>query len=374
MTKPHPLTSATMLAMRSDPSPLLPMLARHGAATLLVCALITVVLTAAGVGTWDVNLVYSISIGMLSWMSIEFGRFRFSVGSGIPWPQGWRGMAVVVAGMLIGFSLGTLIGQSYQGHMRPEARPGPFNAWLLPMLITVITSALMSFVFYLLGKSRHLQLQTAQAERQAAQARLALLQTQLEPHMLFNTLANLRALIDVDPARAQNMLDHLIDYLRMTLTGAQKTEHPLRDEFARLGDYLALMQIRMGRRLNCTLDLPDSLAHVGVPPLLLQPLVENSIRHGIEPQPGGGSIHVSARSILLDGDRFAEITVADSGLGLEPARQPAPGREDGTHMGLSLVRERLATRFGNTARFELASAPDQHGTIARVVFPLEASA
>ena len=140
-----------------------------------------------------------------------------------------------------------------------------------------------------------------EAGHQAAEARLRLLEAQLEPHMLFNTLANLRALIGVDPQRAQTMLDHMIAYLRATLRASRADAdrpHTLQDEFARLQDYLELMAIRMGPRLQFALELPEALATQPVPPLLLQPLVENSIQHGLEPKVEGGRITVRASQEL----------------------------------------------------------------------------
>ena len=151
--------------------------------------------------------------------------------------------------------------------------------------------------------------------------------------MLFNTLANLRALIATDPERATQMLDSLIDYLRTTLQASRATFHSLADEFDRLGDYLALMQVRMGPRLTCTLDLPPELAAQPVPTLLLQPLVENAIKHGLEPKIEGGSIAVSARR---EGDNIV-LDVIDSGVGLK----------DGSGFGLTQVRERLQATYGS---------------------------
>ncbi len=162
------------------------------------------------------------------------------------------------------------------------------------LLITVAASVAISFFFYSRGKAAYLQAHMAQAQRDATEARLKLLEAQLEPHMMFNTLANLRVLIATDPPRAQAMLDHLIAYLRATLGGARTTLHPLADEFDRLRDYLELMAVRMGPRLAYTLDLPEGLQSTPVPPLLLQPLVENAIRHGLEPQVEGGHITVRA--------------------------------------------------------------------------------
>src|SRR3569623_437905 len=112
--------------------------------------------------------------------------------------------------------------------------------------------------------------------------------------MLFNTLANLRALSGVDPNRAQEMLDHMIAYLRATLNASRAASHSLQAEFDRLQDYLELMAIRMGPRLRFTLDLPGALAQDTVPSLLLQPLVENAIQHGLEPKVGGGEVRVAA--------------------------------------------------------------------------------
>lgn len=193
--------------------------------------------------------------------------------------------------------------------------------------------------------------------------------------MLFNTLANLRVLVASDPRRAQAMLDHLIDYLRATLGASRVTLHPLADEFARLGDYLELMAVRMGPRLAFTLELPAALRTVPVPPLLLQPLVENAIRHGLEPVLAGGCITVRARLIDAAADlpQRLELTVQDDGAGLPPGwTAPAEGTPTaaGGAFGLVQVRERLATLYGTHATIELI-APSAGGTSATVVFPLK---
>lgn len=200
----------------------------------------------------------------------------------------------------------------------------------------------------------------ALAQRDAAEARLKLLETQLEPHMLFNTLANLRVLISSDPERAVAMLDRLNDYLRATLSGSLASSHTLQAEFDRLRDYLELMVVRMGPRLRYTLDLPAELAGQPVPPLLLQPLVENSIKHGLEPKIEGGSITVSARR---QGNQLV-LEVVDSGVGLQPEAASRQG------FGLAQVRERLQTAYGPQAAIDLV-AIHAGGTRASIIFPYQ---
>ena len=132
------------------------------------------------------------------------------------------------------------------------------------------------------------------------------------------------------------------------MSGSRKGAHPLRDEFDRLADYLALMAVRMGPRLAVQFDLPADLRELPVPPLLLQPLVENAIKHGLEPKVEGGRIEVSARR---DAGQL-RLTVRDTGVGLARAAAQASSA-DGTHYGTTQVRERLATLYGERATSSL---------------------
>ncbi|GAA6120122.1 histidine kinase [Acidovorax sp. FG27] len=353
-------------------------LLRHGALVVACSVLIATGLTLVGHARLDENLVYSLSIGLCSWLSIDLSRLWFSRRRAIPWPGGGRGLQgwlLVGAGSVFGYCVGMAVGSWYSGrplHLTHFASPLMLSS---PLVITLLASVALSFFFYSQGKARFLIASVAQAQRDAAEARLALLQSQLEPHMLFNTLANLRVLVASDPRRAQAMLDHLIDYLRATLGASRVTLHPLADEFARLGDYLELMAVRMGPRLAFTLDLPAALQAVPVPPLLLQPLVENAIRHGLEPVLAGGRITVRARLIDATADlpQRLELTVQDDGAGLPPGwTAPAAGTPtaEGGAFGLVQVRERLATLYGTHATIQLI-APSAGGTSATVVFPLK---
>ncbi len=352
-------------------------LLRHGLLVAAFCVAIAASLTLAGNGRLDDNLAHALGIGFFSWISIDLGRLWFSRHQETPWPQGWHGLTgwlVVAAGSAFGYCTGMALGHWYSGlplHLPSFASPFALSS---PLVITVVASVVISFFFYSQGKSRFLTASVAQAQRDAAEARLALLQSQLEPHMLFNTLANLRVLVASDPERAQAMLDHLIDYLRATLGASRATRHPLADEFARINDYLALMAVRMGPRLAFTLDLPADLQAAPVPPLLLQPLVENAIRHGLEPTLAGGHITVRARRLPATpaGPERLELTVEDDGAGLPPGGAPPAAPQGASRFGLVQVRERLATLHGAQATLELiASSPGV--TCARAVFPLDST-
>jgi signal transduction histidine kinase len=201
-------------------------------------------------------------------------------------------------------------------------------------------------------------------EREALQARLRLLQAQIEPHMLFNTLANLQGLIAIDPQAATRMLDQLIQYLRATLAAARAETTALADEFRAAEAYLGLMAVRMGPRLAYRCTLPDDLRTARVPAMLLQPLVENAILHGLEPKIDGGEVHVAAA--VRDGR--LELCVRDTGLGLDRAAAGRAGAKDGG-VGLSTTRARLAALYGDGAALVLATAEPQ-GVLARLALPL----
>ncbi|MDB5817100.1 MAG: sensor histidine kinase [Rhizobacter sp.] len=258
-----------------------PSLLRHG---LQVCAFNTVVAIVQIVmghePHWDNEIVYSQSIGLSIWALIDFGRLFFTRDSDGGWPRGRRGWALTVGGIVGGFIIGANIGDLYSGGSTfagLSLMSGKTRQLLGSVGATLVAGTIGTTFFYSRSKAQYLRAQAAATERDLAETRLKLLESQLEPHMLFNTLANLRVLIALDPDRAQAMLDRLIAFLRATLSASRAATHPLRDEFARVDDYLSLMKVRMGERLCASLTLPDDLAGVSVPSLLLQPLVENAI-------------------------------------------------------------------------------------------------
>lgn len=201
------------------------------------------------------------------------------------------------------------------------------------------------------------ELERERLEKQAIDARLSLLQAQIEPHFLFNTLANIQALVEDGSPRAPAVLASLIAYLRAAMPRLHGGAPTLGDELTLVRAYLELMQMRMPDRLAWTIDVEPSLHAAAFPPMALLTLVENAVRHGIDPAEEGGRIEVGGRSEPDGGQR---LWVLDNGVGLAP-QAPA-----GT--GLSNLRERMQACFGPRARMELdESAP--HGLRVTLTLP-----
>jgi sensor histidine kinase YesM len=233
---------------------------------------------------------------------------------------------------------------------------GNFGFWRQFLMISVFISLGMGLRYRTRWKQEQLQARVTEAQ-------LRLLQGQIEPHFLFNTLANVQSLIDFDPERAKLMLERFTDYLRASLGQLRGETTTLTQEFGMLEAYLGLMQLRMGERLRVRLALPTELAGFELPPLLIQPLVENAIHHGLEPKVGGGEIVVSARREA----RALVIDVEDDGQGLDGQRSGGQ-RRSGNGVALGNIRARLNARWGPTATLELLPR-DGGGTLARIHIP-----
>jgi hypothetical protein len=197
-------------------------------------------------------------------------------------------------------------------------------------------------------------------EKELAVAKLSLLHAQVEPHFLYNTLGSAKYLIASEPGKAEAMLDNLILYLRHSLPRSEDEASTLGEEITRTRAYLDILKIRMEERLQVHIELPDDLAGVPFPTMMLQTLAENAIKHGLEPKTGGGRIWITARKDL-DGDSLS-VTVADDGIGFG-------GDTAGTGIGLKNIRERLQLAYGNSARFSIiANFPE--GVAASISVPL----
>lgn len=185
--------------------------------------------------------------------------------------------------------------------------------------------------------------QTA-TEKELTVAKLSLLHAQVEPHFLYNTLASAQYLTRTDPARADEMLGHLIVYLRHSLPRTDESLSTLGEELDRSRAYLEILRIRMGERLRVQVDVAPDLLPTPLPPMMLQTLVENAVKHGLEPKPGGGTIWLLGRA---QGSGVA-ITVADDGVGFSDAGS-------GTGIGLKNVRERLRLVYGTAASLSIVA-------------------
>ena len=310
---------------------------------------------------YDVPMVYSLLIGTITWALMDFGRHFFPSSAVTGWPQGAAALALPLGAIVTGYGVGTALADAWFGWSSWDGNAA--SQLRVSLLIAALAGISCTYYFYNRGKQTYLQSQMALASQQAAESRLKLLESQIEPHMLFNTLANLRALISTDPQRALTMLDHLNNYLRATQTASRTTpghaSHTLQTEFDRLRDYMELMAVRMGPRLRYVLDLPPELARLPLPALLLQPIVENSIKHGLEPSRQGGEVRVSAAMV----NQQLRLQVSDTGVGL------ALGQTDPQRgFGLTQVRERLHTLYGDNCRFDM-QAQVPHGLVTTLSIP-----
>lgn len=220
---------------------------------------------------------------------------------------------------------------------------------------------------YYLGERRRLtqyatqqQLETLRADRHAADARLAVLQAQVEPHFLFNTLASVRSLIASEPARAAQTIDALADYLRAALPRLREDrieDATLDRQLDLCLGYLELMRVRMAGRLSVRVEADAAVRALPFPPLILLTLVENAVTHGVEPKPGPGEIAILAHA---EGVSLV-VTVEDDGAGLTPGVTPG--------LGLANVRAQLQSLFSDRAGLEVASRPTG-GVVARIRVPI----
>ena len=268
------------------------------------------------------------------------------------------GAVAIPAGYLFGHQVAfLLLGEPLQmvGHRAVS---------FIPIVFTLIVGGFGLHYYATREQLAAAAAQRAEAQRLAVESQLRLLRTQLEPHMLFNTLANVRSLLREDTERAEQMIDQLIVYLRSALIASQTEAVPLSREFAQLRAYLDIMALRMGTRLSYRLSLPPALEDRLVPPMLLQPLVENAIKHGLEPKVGAGSVEVEA--VQLPDGQGLELRVRDSGLGLpaDDGLAPEPGA---TRYGLQHVRERLRVTYGDAAELRLERrAPSGVNAVIRI--------
>ncbi len=361
--------------------------------SLLFCGVIAVVAAFIGMGTGVVAQDVGVAVKVAITEFIVFSSMA-TLGPALAtavrhraWPLSRERKAVVIA-VLIGMVLSFFIDRLGSSYIEQLIKPGLEAAGLSvnppapPPLVRAIGLAInvaaLVVIYGLFGgglalrayfsehrrwdEHHHVrELNALESRVHEADLRLGVLQAQVEPHFLFNTLASVRALVRQDPAQAEATLDALVDFLRATIPKLREDRGlhaTLGQQLDLCSSYLALMQVRMGGRLTYDVRADDALRAAPFPPSLLITLVENAIKHGIEPRPGPGRIEIDA---VRDGDAL-RVQVRDDGAGLQPGLS--------TGVGLANVREQLAARYGARAAFVLSPAAEGRGVCAEIRVPL----
>ena len=306
---------------------------------LLFNTAIAVLLTVIdfGHGFW-INLLFSQCIGI----AIALVNVPLILG---PRP-GWRRWAGLAAALPLSVLLGNHVAAWLAGMPLPTDKL--WQSLAIGLMFGIIGSTVFLLAERIRGLDREVRqrrLDEAERARREAEAHLKLLQAQIEPHFLFNTLANLASLIEADPPRAGQLLDRLIDWLRVALARSRQERTRLDDELRLLENWLEILAIRFGPRLAWRIDVTPEARRADIPPMLLQPLLENAVKHGIEPKLGGGRLWIDA---WVEDGRL-NIEVGDDGVGLDRA-----GAASGSGTGLDNVRARLAALFGDAGRMRVA--------------------
>lgn len=281
-----------------------------------------------------------------------------------PWLPRWVLQVVGVGVSMPATTLAVYLLSTRAGAPQFWQDPNRMDGWMMLTFLSLLLApwtALGALVRQKEAFARHqalaFELERSELERQALDARLHLLQAQVAPHFLFNTLANIQALVDASSPRASTVLRSLIAYLRAAVPLLHEPATTIDREVRLVQAYLELMQMRMPDRLQFALAIDDSAGSLRCPPATLLTLVENAVRHGLDPSEEGGAIDIEVRR---RGDRCL-LRVSDSGVGLSPGG-------GGLGTGLTTLREGLQLMFGDDARLDVRSAVPR-GVCAEVEFP-----
>ena len=308
--------------------------------TMVICTGIALVLALTNPKThFLASLIMSQSFGLTTCSIILLMLRAFK-------PRRWLTLisvtfTAVISSAIIGLNIGFFILEKMF-----------FISMNLPMkdLLQIILAAIIfssAALYFFISKSRlryrnemieQEKIKRTAAEKEYLSANLRMLQAQIEPHFLFNTLSNILSLIDTQPAKGKSMLLDLTKYLRTSLSRTLPEKTTLHQEMEMIKAYLNIQKIRMDERLNFNIDVPENLRQLSFPPMLLQPLVENAIKHGLEPKVDGGKILIAA----AEKNSIVRIEIADTGLGFSDFNKSG--------VGIANVRERLALLFGEKGR------------------------
>jgi sensor histidine kinase YesM len=328
--------------------------------TALFNTIIALFLTHLGFGGGvAINFIFSQSIGLCICSFILAGHLLVK-GPSLP-----GHLILLLITMPAGAAAGTFIGSQIAGIPFSEILGERQSLFVQMLFVGVLFGTMITYFFFSREKisQTEAQLQEEQIrrltlEKKTLETHLKLLQAQIEPHFLFNTLSNILSLLESDPIRGKAMLVDLIRYLRASLSRSRERTTNLGHEMDLVRAYLQIHKVRMGERLHYAIDVPEALRSASLPPMLIQPLVENAIKHGLEPRIEGGNILVKAE----DATDSYRVVVADTGLGLSD--------ESIAGVGLTNVRERLQALFHGEARLILEENPPS-GLKATVEIPHE---
>jgi hypothetical protein len=333
--------------------------------TLGISILLGLLNTVPSVSPTSIVVGRAVLVGLVA--MLVFGLFE-------QWPArlpGWMARwALQLLGVVVAVPLGALL--AYWLTTGGDPQLGQNEARTFGFLILTFTGVLVAPWIALGAMVRQREafarsqalafdLERSELERQALDARMRLLQAQVQPHFLFNTLANVQALVDAGSPQAAKVLASLIAYLRAAVPRLHEPVTTLGQELQLVRAYLELMHLRMPDRLQFTWNVDAAALDLRCPPMTLLTLVENAVRHGIDPSEDGGRIEIEVQ--LRDGR--CHVRVSDTGMGLQQA-----GNGPGT--GLSTLRERLQLVFGGDAQLRLSSL-EPRGVCAELDFPAQPS-
>jgi LytS/YehU family sensor histidine kinase len=276
--------------------------------------------------------------------------------------------ALQVAAVVLGSCLGTILAGVVKGRGLGEM----LSERLAGVLITIGLGIGVGCVVVatLILREKHARDQARfhrgesekhQLEKNLLEAKLQLMQAQVEPHFLFNTLANVQHLVETDPPEASRMLDSLIQYLRAALPQMRESSTRLGRELEMARAFLDIHRVRMGTRLAYAIEVPETLRERAFPPMMLITLVENAVKHGVDPCCECGTITIRAR----EDEGLLRVSVEDTGEGIKPKK--------GGGVGLANIRERLKALYGTTARL-VVEEREPHGVVASIEVPSATSA
>ena len=312
--------------------------------TILLSTLIAAFLTFTGITTksFIMNLIVSQSLG------ISF----CSIATLLLWlfkPERTASLLfIAVIGIVSGTLIGVQIGFFVLHQIFPVTLNQPGKSLFQVIILAITFGGVAWYFFYSKARIRlgneviqEEKIKSLASEKEALEANLRLLQAQIEPHFLFNTLSNVLSLIDTNPTDGKSMLVDLIHYLRTSLSRTLPDQTTLDQEIDMIKAYLNIQKLRMGDRLHFRIELPDAVRQLPFPPMLLQPLVENAIKHGLEPKMEGGEITIK----VAEKDDFIRIEVTDTGIGFSSFHN--------TGVGIGNVRERIKLLYGEKGRLIL---------------------